>query len=153
MERRELFQGLGLAALTGLAGKALAQASAPEADPHAHHHHHHAASGPSALTTAAADCLSKGEACLAHCLVLLGQGDKQMAGCAQSVNQMLAICNALHKLSAQNASQLKAMARLAASVCDECEKECRKHADKHAECKACADGCVECSKQCKAVGA
>lgn len=153
MERRELFQGAGLMALAGLTTQALAQTAAPASDPHAHHHHHHGASGPSALTTSAADCLSKGEACLAHCIVLLGDGDKAMAGCAASVNQMLAICTALHKLSAQNASQLKGMARLAASVCDECEKECRKHANKHAECKACADACVECAKQCKAVGA
>jgi Cys-rich four helix bundle protein (predicted Tat secretion target) len=146
MERRELLQSASLFALAGLAGKATA------ADEHAHHHHH-GASRSSALTTSAADCLSKGEACIAHCLVLLGDGDKEMAACAQSVNQMLAICGALHKVSAQNGNQLKALARLAAGVCDECEQECRKHEKKHAECKACADSCAECSKQCKAVAA
>jgi Cys-rich four helix bundle protein (predicted Tat secretion target) len=147
MERRDVMQGAGLMALAGLAGQALAQSSAP-ADPHAHHHH--AASGPSALTTAAADCVVKGEACLAHCLVLLGDGEKEMAGCAKSVNQLLAICGALTKVSGQNGSQLKALARLSASVCEECEKECRKHEKKHAECKACAESCAECAKQCKA---
>ncbi|MEY2687400.1 MAG: hypothetical protein RL375_1598 [Pseudomonadota bacterium] len=145
MERRDVMQGAGLMALAGLAGQALAQA----ADPHAHHHH--SDGKVSALTTAAADCLSKGETCLAHCHILMGEGDKSMAGCAKSVNQMLAICGALHKVSAQGGSQLKAMARVAASVCEECEKECRKHEKKHAECKACAEGCAECLKQCKAV--
>jgi Cys-rich four helix bundle protein (predicted Tat secretion target) len=147
MERRELMQGAGVLALAGLATRAMAQASVP-ADPHAHHHH--GGSKTSALTASAADCLSKGEACLAHCLVLLSDGNKEMAACAQSVNQMLAICGALHKVSAQSGTQLKALASLASGVCDECEKECRKHGDKHAECKACADSCAECSKQCKA---
>jgi Cys-rich four helix bundle protein (predicted Tat secretion target) len=128
----------------------MAQSSAP-ADPHAHHHH--GASGPTALTTAAADCVTKGEACLAHCLVLLGNGDKEMAPCAQSVNQLLAICGALMKVSGQNGSKLRALAQLSASVCEECEKECRKHEKKHAECKACAESCAECLKQCKAVAA
>lgn len=149
MERRELMQGAGLMALTGLATQALAQSSAP-ADPHAHHHHN-SGGKVSALTTAAADCLSKGETCLAHCHILMGEGDKDMAGCAKAVNQMLAICAALHKVSAQGGSQLKAMARVAANTCEECEKECRKHEKKHAECKACAEGCAECLKQCKAV--
>lgn len=145
MERRELMQGAGLMALAGLATQALAQAT----DPHAHHHH--GSDGKvSALTTSAADCLSKGETCLAHCHILMGEGDKAMAGCAKSVNQMLAICAALHKVSAQGGSQLKAMARVAANTCEECEKECRKHEKKHPECKACADSCADCLKQCKA---
>ncbi|MFM2067124.1 MAG: hypothetical protein RLZZ584_2033 [Pseudomonadota bacterium] len=147
MQRRHMVQGAGAMALAGLATQVLAQSSAP-ADPHAHHHH--GGGKASALTTAAADCVTKGEACLAHCLVLLGNGEKEMASCARSVNQLLAICGALHKVSAQDGSQLKALARLSAAVCEECEKECRKHEKKHAECKACADSCAECLKQCKA---
>lgn len=102
------------------------------------------------MTVSAADCLVKGETCLAHCIELMGQGDKEMAGCAASVNQMLAMCTALQKVSVQNGSQLKSLARAVAAACDDCEKECRKHASKHAECKACGEACVECAKQCKA---
>lgn len=144
MQRRNLIEAAGLAVLASLASQATAQAAA---DPHAHHH---ASGGPSKLTSAAFDCVTKGEACLAHCLVLLGQGEKDMAACARSVNQLLAICGALAKVSVQAGSQLKALARLSASVCEECEKECRKHEKKHAECKACAEACAECAKQCKA---
>ena len=75
------------------------------------------------------------------------------AACAQSVNQLLAICDALQKVAIQQGSALKDLARLAAKTCDECEKACRKHADKHAECKACADACADCVKECKAVAA
>jgi Cys-rich four helix bundle protein (predicted Tat secretion target) len=150
MQRRDWVQGAGLFALTTLATQVAAQTAAQTAAAHAHHH---GAGGPSALTTAAYDCVTKGEACLAHCLVLLGQGEKEMAACAQSVNQLLAICGALAKVSVQGGSQLKALARLSASVCEECEKECRKHEKKHAECKACADSCAECAKQCKAAAA
>jgi Cys-rich four helix bundle protein (predicted Tat secretion target) len=155
MHRRDLIEGAGLIALATVAAQAAAQTTpqnVPQtaADPHAHHHH--GASGPSALTKAANDCVATGDACLAHCLVLLGQGEKDMAGCAQSVNQLLAICGALAKVSAQGGSQLKTLARLSASVCDECEKECRKH-EKHAECKACAESCAACAKQCRAAAA
>jgi Cys-rich four helix bundle protein (predicted Tat secretion target) len=83
----------------------------------------------------------------------LGQGEKDLAGCAQWVNQLLAICGALAKVSMQRGSQLKALARLSSSVCEECEKECRKHEKKHAECKACAESCAECAKRCKAAAA
>lgn len=145
MQRRNLIEGAGVMALAALATQAAAQNPAD-----AHAHHHHAPAGPSKLTTAAVDCVTKGEACLAHCLVLLGQGEKEMASCARSVNQLLAICGALVKVSLQSGSQLKALAKLSAAVCEECEKECRKHEKKHAECKACAEACAECAKQCKA---
>jgi Cys-rich four helix bundle protein (predicted Tat secretion target) len=152
MQRRDLIEGAGLIALATLAAQAAAQTAPQTAtDPHAHHHH--GAGGPSALTQAANDCVATGDACLAHCLVLLGQGDKDMAGCAQSVNQLLAICGALAKVSAQGGSQLKALARLSANVCEECEQACRKHEKQHAECKACAESCAACAKQCKAAAA
>ncbi|MEX8517407.1 MAG: four-helix bundle copper-binding protein [Leptothrix sp. (in: b-proteobacteria)] len=147
MDRRTLFHGATAAALTALAGAAMAAD-----DPHAHHHMHGAGKNQELIATAS-DCLTKGEACLAHCLVLLGDGDKEMAACARSVNQMLAICTALHKVAVQDGTMLPALAKVAAQTCDACEKECRKHADKHAECKACADSCVACLKQCKAVAA
>lgn len=148
MDRRTLFQGATAAALTALAGTVQAAD-----DEHAHHHMHGGGSKNANLIATASDCLTKGEACLAHCLVLLGDGQKEMAGCARSVNQMLAICTALHKVAVQDGNMLPAMAKVAAQTCEACEKECRKHADKHAECKACADSCAACLKECKALAA
>jgi Cys-rich four helix bundle protein (predicted Tat secretion target) len=122
-------------------------------DDHKHHDHHGAAAPHAALAAAAADCLVTGDACLAHCLVLLGQGDTSIAGCAASVNQMLAVCGALQKLAAQQSKLTPAMARVALDACVACEKECRKHADKHAECRACAQSCVTCIEQCRKAAA
>jgi Cys-rich four helix bundle protein (predicted Tat secretion target) len=148
MDRRTLIQTAASSATAAALTAFAAAASAQPADPHAHHHH--GAAMNEELIGSAIACLSTGEACLAHCLVLLGQGDKEMAACAQSVNQLLAICSALHKVAIQQGSALKDLARVAAKTCDECEKACRKHASKHAECKACADACADCVQQCKA---
>lgn len=145
MDRRSLIQTAATSALAALATTAVAQ----DKGAHAHHHHHGGGMNDGLVASSVA-CLSTGQACLAHCLVLLGQGEKEMAECAQSVNQLLAICDALHKVAIQQGSMLKDLARVAAKTCDECEKACRKHASKHAECKACADACADCVKQCKA---
>ncbi len=159
MERRDLIQNLGLLGLGAMTAQAMAaetgktKPAAASAD--AHHHHHHAASATpaKAVIAAATDCLVKGEACLAHCLVLLGEGDKDMAACARSVSQMLPVCTALQKLAIQDSKYLKSYAALAAQVCEDCEKECRKHEKKHDECKACAESCAACLKECKALAA
>lgn len=143
MERRELFGALGAVALAGMATQSWAQ--------NEHAHHHGGGSRYAALIAAAGDCVAKGDACLAHCLVLLGEGDKAMAECAKSVNSLLPLCGALQKLAAQGSAYTSALAKVALESCTECEKMCRKHAEKHAECKACMDSCAECIKQCKAV--
>ena len=142
MERRELFGALGAIAMAGVAASSFA------ADEHAHHHG--GGSKYAALIAAAGDCVAKGDACLAHCIVLLGDGDKAMAECAKSVNQLLPLCGALQRLAAQGSAYMPALAKVALESCSECEKVCRKHADKHAECKACMESCAECIKQCKA---
>jgi Cys-rich four helix bundle protein (predicted Tat secretion target) len=138
---------IGAIAMAGIATPVAAQQ-------HDHQHHHgHAANKFSALAAAAGDCVVKGDACLAHCLTLLGDGDKVMAICAKSVNQMLAICGAVQKLGAQDAAFTGKLVKLALEVWAECEKECRKHEKKHAECKACADACAECIKLGKGLAA
>jgi Cys-rich four helix bundle protein (predicted Tat secretion target) len=149
MERRELLGALGGLTIAGMATTAIAT-EPPDVTDHSHHQHHDEA-GNSALAAASADCVTKGNICMAHCLVLLGDGDKGMVQCARSVNQMLAFCSALQKIAAQNSSRTAALAKLTLEVCAECEKECRRHEKKHAECKACADACAECIKQCKAM--
>lgn len=147
MERRAALKTLGVAVAAAVSAKAFA------AD-HEHHHDHGAMAGSNGpIITATADCMKAGEACLAHCLVLLGQGDKEMAGCAKAVNEMLALCTALFKLASQNSSRVPALAKVVADACASCEKECRKHDKKHAECKACAEACATCLKECKKLAA
>ena len=141
MERREMLKTVLAAAVGAISTAALA------AD---HDHHNHGASSRNAgLIAASADCLKTGEACLAHCIYLLGNGDKSMAACAQSVNELLASCTALMKLAGQDSKFVPAIAKVAAEICANCEKECRKHADHHPECKACAESCAACVKECK----
>jgi len=101
MNRRELL-------LSGLAMAGAAMVGNAQAIEHQHdmsiHEHHHADPANSALALSASDCIQKGQACLSHCLILLGDGDKEMAACAKSVNQMLAICGALQQLANQTRS-------------------------------------------------
>lgn len=146
MERRDILKSAGVVALAAMAGAASAA--------HDEHAHHGAAARRfAALIASSGDCVVTGEACLAHCLVLLGKGDKEMAACAQSVNQLLAVCAALQKLAGQDSRYTPGFARLAAEVCADCEKECRKHENKHAECKACADSCAACVLECRTLAA
>ncbi|HQC27930.1 MAG TPA: four-helix bundle copper-binding protein [Methylotenera sp.] len=116
-------------------------------------HHHHAAMANAGLVAAAADCIQKGQVCLSHCLQLLGQGDKEMAACAKSVNQMLALCGALQSLANQESAYLPQLAKIAMDACNQCEDECKKHADKHEACKACGESCNACAKECKKIAA
>lgn len=147
MDRREMLQSAAAFTLAAVA------ASASAADDHSHHMGHGGGSKYQPLIAATGDCIAKGEACLAHCLMLLGDGDKAMADCAKSVNQMLALCGALQKLAAQGSTLTPALAKVALDACTACEKECKKHEGKHAECKACRESCTECIKQCKALAA
>jgi Cys-rich four helix bundle protein (predicted Tat secretion target) len=147
MNKREWMTSSAALAVAALAGKASAQEN-----PHAHHH----MAGPglnTALIAAAADCVTKGQICLSHCLDLLAAGEKDMLGCGKAVNETVAICTALQALAAQDAKSLKTLAKLAEETCLACEKECRKHEDKHSQCKDCAESCVNCAKQCKAIAA
>jgi len=126
MERRDVLKTVAATVAGAISGSALA------AD-HDHGHHDHAAMAKrnAALIAASADCLKTGEACLAHCLYLLGNGDKEMAACAQSVNELLASCNALMKLAGQDSRYVPALAKVAGEICANCEKECRKHENHH----------------------
>ena len=148
MERREMLK-------TVLATAASAISAAALAGEHDNHNHGKPGVAPrnAGVIAASADCLKTGEACLAHCLYLLGNGDKSVAACAQSVNELLATCTAMMKLAGQDSKFVPAMAKVAAEVCASCEKECRKHADHHAECKACAESCAACVKECKKLAA
>jgi Cys-rich four helix bundle protein (predicted Tat secretion target) len=129
----------------------MAQADKPMSD---HQHHaHHGGGKYAALVNSSSDCGHIGQTCLAHCFVVLGEGEKELAACAASVNQLLAACDALMKLAASNSKYVPKMAALTETVCLDCEKECRKHEKKHQECKDCADACAACAKECKKAAA
>ena len=150
MERRHFLGQAGAAALATFAGgQVLAQAAKPAAKPAAGHQHHHASPKAELLIDALTDCINKGEACLAHCLILMGDGDKSVAGCAKSVSETIALCEGLRKLAAQGSKRAVELARIAKGACLDCEKECRKHETKHAECRACAKSCADCAKECE----
>jgi Cys-rich four helix bundle protein (predicted Tat secretion target) len=145
MDRRELLQSAAALTIAAMA------ASVSAAEDHSHHDDHGSGSKFQGLIAATGDCVAKGQACLAHCLVLLADGDKTLADCSKAVNQMLALCGALQNLAAQSSKLTPGLAKAALDACTECEKECKKHKDKHAECKACRESCTECIKQCKAI--
>ncbi len=149
MERREMLGGIGALVTAALAGEALAQSSKAPAASAGGHHHHGTSANTELLIDAINDCINKGEACMAHCLVLLGGGDKSVAGCAKSVYETLALCEGLRKVAAQGSPRAKVLARIVADACKDCEKECRKHETKHAECRDCAKACAACAKECQ----
>ena len=128
--RRELLAGVALAGLAApFAGSALAKTG------HEHHGQHHPE-----LTKLALDCVGLGEACVAHCIKVLGTGDTSLTDCLITVNAMLPMCAALARFAASDAKRLKELAAVCIDVCDDCAKECEKHTE-HEECKACGEAC------------
>ena len=154
MERRDFIKAAGGVAMMGAAGNALAQGAAMD---HAHmagmdHEHMHMGAAPDTHVQALAlDCVKAGELCLNHCLDSYAMGDLSMAGCARTVDQMLAVCAALAKLASVGSPHLMAMAHVAHRVCADCERECRKHAAEHEVCRACAEACKACGEACMAL--
>ncbi|MEM7398404.1 MAG: Csp1 family four helix bundle copper storage protein [Pseudomonadota bacterium] len=139
--RREVLATAALAGLAvPLAGSAFAESGHEH---HAHHGSHHPE-----LTKLALDCVGLGEACVAHCIKLLGTGDTSLADCLTAVNAMLPMCATLARYAASDAKRLNELAAVCIDVCDDCAKECEKHPE-HAECKACGDACVDCIEACK----
>jgi Cys-rich four helix bundle protein (predicted Tat secretion target) len=132
-----------------LALSALAAADRAAAQDHAHMHH--GGGQYKALADAAGACVSSGQVCVNHCLGLLGNGNPELAACATSVSQMMALCTALQGLANQDSHYFPALAKVTLEACNDCEAECKKHADKHEPCKACMESCRECAKQCRAL--
>ena len=127
MNRRELLVGAGALAVAAAAHAAPKDKPAESANP---------------LLDAALDCQKKAEACLTHCLTMLGNGDSSMAACAVAVRETLATSRALATLAAAGSKHLKELARVCAAVCKDCEAECKKHADKMVPCKECGESCA-----------
>jgi Cys-rich four helix bundle protein (predicted Tat secretion target) len=136
-----MLMGVAAAAATLTAGHAFAEG-------HDHVHHHAGGESNHALIDAAADCVTKAQLCLSHCLVAMGKGETDLAACANSASQVEAVCATLQKLAALNSKRLAAYAKVAMDVCKDCEEECKK-TEKHPECKACMEACAACYKECK----
>jgi Cys-rich four helix bundle protein (predicted Tat secretion target) len=119
---------------------------APPASGHAHHH-----GGDPVLSEAAQGCISKGEACLAHCLAMFANGDTTMGGCGKAVHEMTAVMQGVLAAAASGSKHLPALAKVAMEFCKDCESECKKHADKHAVCKDCMEACGKTIAACQKI--
>ena len=157
MNRREIL-GIGTAAtLATVAGIAMA-ADDPQAGAHgmhrmaAGHEHHGAGSRYADLVASTSHCVTAGDACLSHCLTLLGEGDKELAACAKTVRDTIAACTALRELAAADSPHVKDLARVVSGICGDCEAECKKH-EKHSVCKDCEKACHDCKDICDRVSA
>ncbi|MDO4637340.1 MAG: four-helix bundle copper-binding protein [Lautropia sp.] len=99
----------------------------------------------------AGHCVTRAEACLAHCIRALSEGDQSMADCARAVNQMLALCQALQRLAAQRSALTSVVAKTCIEACRQCADACQPHIDHHVECRDCHDACLTCIKACEKV--
>jgi Cys-rich four helix bundle protein (predicted Tat secretion target) len=147
MNRRELLLGAAAMAAAATTGRAFAAGH-----DHTMHAHHAMSSRNDKLLAAVADCVLKANICQQHCLVLLGQGDKDMAACAQSSGQVSAVCTALQQLASAESKHLPQLAKVAMGICKECEEECKK-TEQHPECKACKEACAACYEECRKIAA
>jgi len=149
MNRREVLLGVAAMAASATASKAFAAG-------HEHDHmnmaHDHKSAINEKLIAVAADCALKANICVQHCIVLMGQGEKDLAACANSSSQAAAICTALQQLASAESKQLPQLAKVAMDVCKACEDECRK-SERHPECKACKEACVACYEECRKIAA
>ena len=148
ISRRDFLVASGAAATVMSAGGAV------YADPMESHKEHKyfeakAYKKHAALVAATENCVSKGQACLSHCMETFVAGDTTMAECAAAVQQMLPVCNATGYLAACDSKRLKEMTAACVAVCEDCEKECRVHQEHQPECRACADACAALIKEAK----
>jgi Cys-rich four helix bundle protein (predicted Tat secretion target) len=152
-----------LAGATWLAGATLGAAGSAAAGEHEGHAAGSAgAAGPryseakafkrrASLVAATNDCVSRGQACLSHCMETFVAGDTTMAECARAVQEMLATCQAFGVLAANDSVALRPMAQACIAVCEECEKQCRVHEDHQPECRECADACAALVREARKV--
>lgn len=142
MDRRQLVSGAAVAGAASVLGVTLGSATAA------------ASTGAWAkVAETAAACQTTGDACVAHCIAELAKGNKAMAECLASVNDMLASTGALMKLASYGSKHAKAHAKACAEVCKECAKICEVHAKHMDVCKRCMEACQACEKACVAAAA
>ncbi len=138
MDRRGMLFAMGAAAASASAMQGIGQ-EVP-------HHQMGGAKRQAVIDTASA-CSSAAEICISHCIEMLAGGDRTLAECAASSREVLAVCNGLRSLAAQDSAHLASYAKVAAEICKSCEAECRKH-PQHEPCKNCGDACAACAVEC-----
>lgn len=143
IQRRDVLAGAGALLVAGVA-HSTARAS---------EHHHHAPSKATVVLDNTVACGATGELCIDHCFELLKSGDNSIAGCAESVHEMLAVNAAIRTLASMDSPRLAEVARAALPVYENCRAQCEKHAPKHEICKKCAASCVEVKKAVDGLGA
>ncbi|HEY8076377.1 MAG TPA: Csp1 family four helix bundle copper storage protein [Labilithrix sp.] len=107
--------------------------------------------GDPSIFEAAHGCIEKGDACVAHCIMLLSSGDTSMAECIKASRDMHAVMIGLAAVAASGNPRLPAYAKMAMEFCRDCEAACRKHADHHVVCKECMDACGRTIAACQRV--
>ena len=100
---------------------------------------------------AAVDCVKTGQVCIAHCTHLLAKGDKSMKDCFLAAQNMVALSEAMVKVSSLGSHKklIKKTAKACITACKACMKECKDHMDKHTDCKDCYDSCKACVAACE----
>lgn len=93
------------------------------------------------LAKLTAECMRVGQICMQHCINLLAEGDTTMGPCAQTVSEMLAVCQGTQVLALAGSMHLSQAAALCKAVCESCEAACQIHAGHHVECGNCASAC------------
>lgn len=152
MNRREMLTGAAAIIAAATTGRAFAAESEHDMGNMDMHHEHHKSTRNQKLIDAASDCVLKANICLQHCIVAMGEGDKDLVACAKSSSQVAAVCAALQQMASAESKYLPQLAKAVMEVCKDCEEECKK-TEKHAECKACKEACAVCYKECKAIAA
>jgi len=147
LNRRDLIKSAMAASV--LVGATVSAKSAIAADDKHDHHAHHAKNKNMHVVDSALTCLKDGQACLDHCFILLKDGDTSIAKCAETVTEMLVMCDGLAKMASYRSPHLKDFAKVCAAVCKDCQDECEKHSDDHVECKQCAKSCADCIDACE----
>ena len=149
MDRRELLGVIGVASLAVTTAAQAADQPTVERG-----HRDHAAMGKyGELVAATSHCVNKGESCLAHCITLLGDGEKELAACAKTVEDIIASCTSLRQMAAANSPHVAKLASVVGDICNDCETECRKHQKNHRVCHDCAEACAQCAKECQKAAA
>ncbi len=78
--------------------------------------------------------------------------DTSMAGCANSVFQLVNACSALTALAAVNSVHTGHFAKVVEMICNDCKPECDKF-PKITECKTCGESWKVCAGECRKVAA
>jgi Cys-rich four helix bundle protein (predicted Tat secretion target) len=142
MQRREFIAAIGTAA--AFAGTSQAFAETESGDMHSAKY--------SALQKTAIHCVATGNDCLRHCFGMFAMKDTSMAGCAESVFQLVSACNTLAALAAINSTHTGHLAKVVEMICTDCKKECDKFATIDV-CKACSESCQKCAEECRKTAA